>query len=227
LNDLADRLVQIVPFAWNYPDSHRVARLCRPSSAGRLLTGREVRGLRRRRAATRKPGPGPARPTNHGPNGPVAAAAPWATVAVMHPRPRLLSVVVATVVAVGACSGAASVPTIAGAWARPAPVGGDTAAYLTITTGAGQADALLSASSPGAGTVQVHEVSTDASGMTGMHPIDRLDIPAGATVKLEPGGHHLMVMGVTSELAVGGKLELDLVFEHAGKVVVQAEIRQG
>jgi copper(I)-binding protein len=139
----------------------------------------------------------------------------------------LLSVVVAMVVAVGACSDAAPVPTIAGAWARPAPAGGNTAAYLTITTGAGQADALLSASSPGANMVQVHEVSTDASGMTGMHPIDRLDIPAGATVTLEPGGHHLMVMGLTGELAVGGKLELDLVFEHAGKVVVQAEIRQG
>jgi len=36
-----------------------------------------------------------------------------------------------------------------------------------------------------------------------------------------------MVMGVQSELAVGGTLELDLVFEHAGKVVVVAEIRQG
>ena len=145
----------------------------------------------------------------------------------MHPRLRLLSVAVVTLAVLAACSVAASAPTIAGAWARPAPVGGDTAAYLTITTGAGQADALLSASSPGANMVQVHEVSTDASGMTGMHPIDRLDIPAGTTVTLEPGGHHLMVMGVTSELAVGGKLELDLVFEHAGKIVVQAEIRQG
>jgi copper(I)-binding protein len=164
---------------------------------------------------------------NHEPNGPVASAWHSATVVLMHSRLRLLSVAVATLVALAACSGTASAPTIAQAWARPAPVGGNTAAYLTITTGAGQADALLSASSPGADMVQVHEVSTDASGMTGMHPIDRLDIPAGTTVSLEPGGHHLMVMGVTSELAVGGKLELDLVFEHAGKVVVQAEIRQG
>ena len=36
-----------------------------------------------------------------------------------------------------------------------------------------------------------------------------------------------MIMGLKSELAVGGTIELDLVFEHAGKVVVQAEIRQG
>ena len=150
----------------------------------------------------------------------------------MRPRLRALVVLVATIVVVAACSSAtgssaAGTPAIAGAWARPAPAGGNTAAYLTITGAAGQADALLSASSPAADMVQVHEVTTDASGMTGMHPIDRLDIPAGATVTLQPGGYHLMVMGVKNELAVGGTVEIDLVFEHAGKVVVQAEIRQG
>ncbi len=145
----------------------------------------------------------------------------------MRPSLRPLLAAVAALVVVAGCSSAATAPTIAQAWARPAPAGGNTAAYLTITGATGQADALLSASSPGADMVQVHEVSTDTSGMTGMHPIDRLDIPAGATVTLEPGGYHLMIMGLKSELAVGGTLELDLVFEHAGKVVVQAEIRQG
>ncbi len=145
----------------------------------------------------------------------------------MRPRVRVLITVLATIGAIGACSGAAANPTVAQSWARPAPAGGDTAAYLTITGAPNQADALLSASSPAADMVQLHDVSTDASGMTGMHPIDRLDIPAGATVTLEPGGHHLMVMGVKQELAVGGTIELDLVFEHAGTIVVQAEIRQG
>jgi hypothetical protein len=145
----------------------------------------------------------------------------------MRPSLRPVLAALAALVVVAGCSGGATAPTIAGVWARPAPVSGNTAAYLTITGATGQADALLSASSPGADMVQVHEVSTDASGMTGMHPIDRLDIPAGATVTLEPGGYHLMIMGVKSELAVGGTLQLELVFEHAGKVVVQAEIRQG
>ena len=145
----------------------------------------------------------------------------------MRPSVRVLASALATIVAIGACSSAAAIPTITQAWARPAPAGGDTAAYLTITGAASRADALLSASSPAAGMVEVHEVLTDASGMTGMHPIDRLDIPAGTTVTLEPGGHHLMVMGLKQELSVGATIELDLVFERAGKVVVQAEIRQG
>jgi periplasmic copper chaperone A len=139
---------------------------------------------------------------------------------------RLLSAVVATILAVAACSGATA-PTIAQAWARPAAAGAETAAYLTITSAPGKADALVSASSPGAAEVQLHEVSTDAAGMTGMHPIDHLDIHAGETVQLKPGGFHLMVMGLKSELTVGGTLELELVFENAGKVVVQAEVRQG
>ena len=139
----------------------------------------------------------------------------------------MFAAVVATVVAIGACSGASATPTIGQAWARSAPAGGNSAAYLTITAASGQADALLSASSPAADMVQLHEASTDTSGMTGMHPVDRLDIPAGGSVALEPGGYHLMIMGLKSELTVGGTIEVDLVFEHAGKVVVQAEIRQG
>jgi len=63
--------------------------------------------------------------------------------------------------------------------------------------------------------------------MTGMHPIDRLEIPPGGTVSLEPGGYHLMLMGVGAELKVGGKIELRLEFEKAGTVVVQAEVRGG
>jgi periplasmic copper chaperone A len=125
-----------------------------------------------------------------------------------------------------ACSGPGAAQ-VADAWARPGAAGAESAAYLTITAPSGQADALLSASSPAANMVQLHEVSTDAEGMTGMHHIDRLDIPAGQTVRLEPGGYHLMLMGLTGELEVGGTLELTLVFERAGSVVVQAEIRQG
>ena len=137
-------------------------------------------------------------------------------------------VVVAATLA--ACSSAASPapPTVSGAWARPA-MGMDkpAAAYMTITNSSGQADVLIGVSTPGATSVEIHETTTDASGMTGMHPVDRIDVPAGGTVMLKPGGFHLMIMGLTAPLEVGSTLELDLVFEHAGKVVVQAEVREG
>jgi copper(I)-binding protein len=145
----------------------------------------------------------------------------------MHRRliPLLVAIALASVVT--GCSGSSGAPTIEDVWARPGTAGAESAAYLTITGSAGGADALLSASSPGANMVELHEVSTDTDGMTGMHPIDRLDIPAGVIVRLEPGGYHLMIMGLKADLAVGGTLQLELVFEKAGKVTVEAEIRQG
>lgn len=136
-------------------------------------------------------------------------------------------VVVVTLQTLAACSGGAAAPQVSDAWARPAANGMDTAAYFTVTGAPGQADALLSVSSPAADMVQIHETSTDADGMTGMHPIDRVEIPAGETVTFEPGGLHLMIMGLPDPLVGGSTLELDLVFERAGTVVVQASVPQG
>lgn len=159
----------------------------------------------------------------------------------MRTRFTLLSAsLVATMVLV-ACSGsgaptagsdASSPPStgglaVEGAWARPAAAGAETAAYFTVRSESGQPDSLLEASSPDAAVVELHEVTADPSGMMGMHPIDRLDIPGdGAAVELKPGGFHLMVMDLSKELTVGGTLELHLVFAHAGTITVQAEIRQ-
>jgi len=123
-------------------------------------------------------------------------------------------------------SGAVAI-SISDAWARPGPAGGQSAAYFTIKNTSGTADALLSGTSPGAAPVELHETSTDGNGMMGMHPVTRLDVPAGGSVQLKPGSYHLMLMGLTGDLVAGKTIPLDLVFERAGKVVVAAEIRQG
>lgn len=132
----------------------------------------------------------------------------------------------------GASGGPSPAPSaaigITDAWVRAAATTDTpTAAYLTIVNGGTQDDALLGATSPGAASVELHETAMDSSGMAGMHPVDRLAVAAGATVKLEPGGYHLMLTGLTKPLAAGDTLVLDLTFEHAGKIVVQAEVRQG
>jgi copper(I)-binding protein len=118
-------------------------------------------------------------------------------------------------------------PTISNAWLRPPTAPGSPAAvYMTITNSGGTADALVGISSPAAMSVELHETSIDSSGMTGMHPIERLEIPAGGSVTLEPGGYHLMLMGVT-ELIAGSAVELSLEFEQAGTVTVQVQAPQG
>jgi copper(I)-binding protein len=130
-----------------------------------------------------------------------------------------------------ACSSAApagdsGLPVVQDAWVRP-PIGADrpAAGYLTITNPGADADRLIGASSPVAASVEVHESTMAADGTMGMHPIDSLEVEPGDTVTLEPGGYHLMLMGVTGMPAVGETVELTLTFELAGDIVVDAEVR--
>ncbi len=59
-----------------------------------------------------------------------------------------------------------------------------------------------------------------------MRPLaEGLAIPAGATVKLEPGGFHLMLMQLKQPLTAGQRYKATLVFEKAGAVEVEFEVR--
>jgi copper(I)-binding protein len=100
------------------------------------------------------------------------------------------------------------------------------AGYLSITNPGTTADALIAASSSAASMVEIHETTADASGMAGMRPVARIDVPAGASVELKPGGYHLMLMGVES-ITVGTTVDLELTFEKAGKVQIKAEVKSG
>jgi hypothetical protein len=149
-----------------------------------------------------------------------------------RPAALLLSLVVAASIA--ACSsgpgGKGGVGngtlTVADAWVRPS-TGLDvpSAAYLTIANGTAQDDALLSVSTPAARSPEIHQTSADESGMMAMHPVDRIEVPAGQTVKLQPGGFHIMLIDLTGELVVGSTIDLTLTFENAGEVKVSAVVR--
>ena len=81
------------------------------------------------------------------------------------------------------------------AWARATPGGAKVGGgYVTIENNGTAADRLVGGSSPAAGKVEVHEMAMDNDVMK-MRPVkDGLPIPAGQTVKLEPGGYHIMLM---------------------------------
>ena len=150
-------------------------------------------------------------------------------------RGRLLALALLALAAlVGAgCSAAATpaptaagaVPTISGAWVRPAAKGGQTAAYMTIA-GAGQMDALTAVAVTFAASAEVHQ-TTSMSGMMGMSAVEKIDIPAGQAVKLEPGGYHVMIMNLSADLKAGDTVELTLTFQRAGKVTIKAEVKNG
>jgi copper(I)-binding protein len=146
----------------------------------------------------------------------------WTVLAIAF---ALALIVAACSPSAGSPSSDATAPTVSDAWVRP-PMGADrpAAGYLTITGGSA-ADALIGASSPISMDVQVHETTQSADGM-GMQEVERIEIAAGATVMLEPGGYHIMFMLPDPEgLTVGGTVEITLTFEHAGDVVVSAEVQ--
>jgi len=140
-------------------------------------------------------------------------------------------ILAAALLALAACSpsgsgpGEAATVQAAGAICRPTPVGRQmTGCYLTLT--AATADRLVSASSPDANLVQVHE-SRIESGMMMMGELrEGLPLPAGETVALAPGGNHLMLMGVREPLAAGDTVALTLTFETSSPVEVTATVGQ-
>lgn len=96
--------------------------------------------------------------------------------------------------------------------------------YLTIVS-QGDADRLLSASSPLADKVEIHEMTMNGDVMTMRPQPDGVAIPAGETVELKPGGYHLMLMGLKQPLVEGGTVPVTLNFDKAGKVDVTLQVR--
>jgi hypothetical protein len=148
---------------------------------------------------------------------------------------RIALLAAAVLAALAGCSSGATPTAAPGAitvsnasFREPTAPGAPAAVYLTIANAGSEGDALLGATSPDAASVELHETSMDSSGMMGMHPIERLEIPAKGSVTLEPGGYHFMLMGVTDEAMIAGAtIELRLEFERAGSVVVEIVTPQG
>lgn len=141
---------------------------------------------------------------------------------------------------------ASDTPTVTDVWARPALEGGNTAIYLSIRGGK-TADELRSVTGPAdfAESIEIHESvvvdghdtddapgdghgSTMAPGgqMRTMRPVDAIAVPAAGDVALEPGGYHVMVMGLHAELSVGDRVPVTLHFADAGEVQATATVRE-
>ena len=112
------------------------------------------------------------------------------------------------------------------AWSRATPGGAKIAGgYLTIENKGSAPDRLVSGAGDVAGKVEIHEMAMNNGVMT-MRPLDKgLAIEPGKTVKLAPGGYHLMLMDLKNPLKQGDKVPLVLVFEKAGKVSLSLDVQ--
>lgn len=115
--------------------------------------------------------------------------------------------------------------SIVSPWARATP-GGSTvaAAYLEIRAPQGVEDRLLSARSPIAGTVELHDHVAE-NGVMRMRRVEAIAISGSTPVVLAPSGMHVMLMDLKGPLKAGDQVEMTLVFEKAGPVTFKAPIK--
>jgi periplasmic copper chaperone A len=112
--------------------------------------------------------------------------------------------------------------TIANAWAPATPptatVG---AAYLEIV--AANADTLLGGSTPAAAKVEMH-TNSEQGGMMRMRQLPSVDLRPGQSFSFQPGGAHLMLIGLKAPLLPESHLALTLRFKNAGDLVVDVPV---
>ncbi|WCR09836.1 copper chaperone PCu(A)C [Paracoccus stylophorae] len=113
---------------------------------------------------------------------------------------------------------------VSGVWSR-ASIGTSRpgVVYVTIRNDGVEDDTLTGIATPAAAMPMLHE-SVMEDGIATMPHVMAIPVPAGATVALEPGGLHAMLMDLTAPLKEGGTFPVTLTFERAGPVTVEAEI---
>lgn len=104
------------------------------------------------------------------------------------------------------------------AWVRgTVPAQTVSGAFMEIASAEGAT--LVGASSPLAEAVELHEMRLEG-GVMKMRAVARLALPAGTVVRLEPGGYHIMLLGLKRQLKPGEKVPLELRVENAAKKLV-------
>jgi hypothetical protein len=121
----------------------------------------------------------------------------------------------------------ATIGTIAihDAWAR-ASLGqtGTSAVYMTLEASGNRGDRLVAAASPVAASAKLHTHLMEG-GVAKMRPVAAIEITAGESIVLEPGGLHIMLIGLGETLLEGNALPLSLTFEDSGTIELEVPIR--
>tara|TARA_B110000503_G_scaffold142784_1_gene240904 strand:+ start:174 stop:665 length:492 start_codon:yes stop_codon:yes gene_type:complete len=116
-------------------------------------------------------------------------------------------------------------PSVSGAWIRAsAPMQVNGAGYAAIQNKSAKADRLLSASVDVAERVEFHTIITE-NGVAQMRQVTGIDIPAGNTVNLAPGGFHVMFVKLKQPFVQGKIVPIKFTFEQAGDVMVNFEVK--
>lgn len=160
----------------------------------------------------------------------------------------ILIAVLAVLLAAAACTQTPSAPasgqgiSAQNVWARAATMmgamrmegdehqmqhgGANSAVYMVLANGGAEADSLVAAQADVSKAIEIHETVMEGDVMRMQQVEGGIQVPAGGQVELKPGGYHVMLIGLTRDLAVGDKFPLTLEFASGAKLQVEAEVRQ-
>ena len=111
-------------------------------------------------------------------------------------------------------------------YARAVPPGQpNSASFMSLTNKGEQATALVAAESDVAKAAELHNHIMDGEVMR-MRRVDQIDLPAGETVTLEPGGLHIMLIGLARQLAPEEQIELTLIFADDSRKTIEIPVRK-
>jgi len=139
---------------------------------------------------------------------------------------QLTAVCAAMLLSAGLYAGnAADGIEVQGAYVRAVPPGqGNSAAFMSLTNRTDADHTLVAAESAASQVVELH-THLKEEGMMKMRRVDRIELPSGETVKLEPGGLHLMLIDLTQQLSPGEDVEMTLVYEDGSRTSLTAPVK--
>ncbi len=115
-------------------------------------------------------------------------------------------------------------------WSRPAVVlnddiGGMGVVYATVVNNGSKPDRIISAESAVSNKLEFHTTVMDGGRVVMQHLKDGVVIPAKADVNFEPGGPHMMLIGLKRNLSLGDRFEISFTFEESGTLTFESEVR--
>ena len=114
--------------------------------------------------------------------------------------------------------------TIDKAWAHATPKGAEVGADYFVVHNNGATPDKLTGGSADFATVEIHEMKTENGVMKMPELKNGLDIPAHGTIRLAPGGYHIMFAHLTKPLVKGETVQATLTFERAGPIAVEFNV---
>ncbi len=135
-------------------------------------------------------------------------------------------VVMVAIASAGALAGDTKVGdiTVQGPWARASAGQAKAGAAFVTLNNAGATDDRLTGVSAGVSDKAELHTHIKEGDIMRMRPVEAIDVPAGGVATLQPGGDHIMFMGLHEPLKEGETFPLTLTFEKAGEVTVEVMV---